>query len=57
MRQLFTAVFVLVLLALNWVAIHDILEGEPNVWMEWTFVIGSAFLLAVYWFRKTRHAG
>lgn len=48
---------VLVLLALNWAAMHDIIKGEPNLWMEWSFVIGSVLLLLVYVTRKIRQPG
>jgi hypothetical protein len=46
--------FVLALLALDWVTLHYILKGEPDVWLEWSFVIGSVLLLA-YTVRKIRH--
>lgn len=48
MKQIFFWGFVLALAALNWAALHDILTGESNVWMEWSFVIGSALLVVVY---------
>jgi len=54
MRKTLIAVSVLVLLALNWAALHDILKGEQNVWMEWSFVLGSALLLIIVLMRKMR---
>jgi len=57
MKRLFFWLFVLALAALNWAALHDILKGEPNPWMEWAFVIASAMLLAVYTLRKVREPG
>lgn len=44
------------LAALNWAALHDILRGEPNVWMEWTVVALSLALVAVTVFRNLRRA-
>ena len=46
----------LALAALNWAALHDILKGEPNVWMEWTIVTLSLALVAVTVLRKLRRA-
>jgi uncharacterized membrane protein YdcZ (DUF606 family) len=57
LRKTATAILVLVLLALNWAALHDIIKGEPNLWMEWSFVIGSVLLLLVYATRKIRQPG
>ena len=54
MRKILIAVSVLAVLALNWAALHDILKGEQNVWMEWSLVIGSAYLLIIYSIRKMR---
>jgi len=56
MKRLFFWLFVPVVGAINWAALHDILKGEPNPWMEWTFVIASAFLLSAYSLRKSREA-
>lgn len=56
MRKILIAVSVLALLALNWAALHDILKGEQNVWMKWSFVLGSALLLIIVLMRKTRQS-
>ena len=56
MRRIFLALFVLVVLALNWAALHDILKGETDVWLEWSFVISSLLLLFVYMIRKVHHS-
>jgi len=37
----------LVVLALVWAALHDIIKGEQDVWMEWLFVFISFTLLIV----------
>ena len=37
----------LVLLALDWAALHDNIKGEQDVWMEWSFVLLSLILLVV----------
>jgi len=54
MKRFFFWVFVLALAALNWAALHDILKGEQDVWMEWTIVFLSALLLLSYLVRKIR---
>jgi hypothetical protein len=47
LRKTATAILVLVLLALNWAALHDIIKGEPTLdGME--LQIGSVLLLLVY---------
>jgi hypothetical protein len=37
----------LILVALDWAALHDILKGEPNVRMEWAVVALSAAVVAL----------
>jgi hypothetical protein len=39
LRKTATAMLVLVLPALNWAALHDIIKGEPNLGMEWLLVL------------------
>ncbi len=48
MKRVLFWLFVLALVALNWAALHDILKGEPNVWLEWTAVVISVALLGVW---------
>lgn len=53
------AVFIvgcLILAALNWTALHDILKGEPDVWIEWMIVVTST-LLVVTIAAKNRRTG
>ena len=45
----------LLVLTLNWAALHDIFVGEPDDWMVWLFMIGSALLLVSYFIGETRH--
>ena len=52
MKQILFWIFLLALAALNWVALHDILKGEPNVWMEWTTVVASITLLVIWTGRR-----
>jgi hypothetical protein len=54
MKRLFFWLFVLLIGALDWAALHDILNGEPDTWLEWTFVIASALLLLIFLFRKAK---
>jgi len=44
----------LVLTALNWAALHDIIKGEPDTRLEWTFFLASAALVTLALI-KTRH--
>jgi len=37
---------VLILLALEWTALHDILKGEPNLYLEYAVVIFSIILIS-----------
>jgi hypothetical protein len=53
MRKAAIAIFLLILLALDWAALHDIIQGEVTVGMEWAFVIGSVLLLLAYASRKS----
>lgn len=53
-RRVLWGVGALLLLALNWAAWHDILKGERDVWLEWTFVIVSLVLGIAYLARKWR---
>ena len=48
MKRILFWLFVLALAALNWAALHDILKGEPDVWLEWTTVVISVALLGVW---------
>jgi RsiW-degrading membrane proteinase PrsW (M82 family) len=53
MRRIWIVLFVLALLALDWVTLHDILKGEPDGWLEWSFIIGGVLLLLAFAVRKT----
>ena len=55
MQRIWIALFVLALLALDWVALHDIFRGESDVWLEWSFVVGILLLLMYSVVRKRRH--
>ena len=37
---------VLILLALDWAALHDILKGEPNLYLEYAVVMFSIILIS-----------
>ncbi len=52
MKRVLFWLFVLALVVLNWAALHDILKGEPNVWLEWTAVVISVALLGVWTGRR-----
>jgi 4-amino-4-deoxy-L-arabinose transferase-like glycosyltransferase len=46
-NRILLVAILLVLLALDWAALHDILRGEPNQWMEWAVVALSAAVVAL----------
>lgn len=55
MKRLALTLFVLVLLALDWAALHDILKGnEPNNYSEYTTLAASALILAALAWRWRR---
>lgn len=54
MNKIFFWLFVIILAAFNWAALHDILKGEQDVWAEWATVAATFFLLIVYLLRKFR---
>ncbi len=56
MRKVLIGALSLLLLGVDWAALHDILKGERDVWLEWAFLIASALLLAVSLARRLRRA-
>lgn len=54
MKRTFLRLLVLAIAAVNWAALHDILKGETDAWLEWIFVGVSILLLGAYFFRKIR---
>jgi len=42
LRRLIWAAVILLILALDWAALHDILRGEPNPVIEWIMLAVSA---------------
>lgn len=62
-KKVLIAMLVLILLALDWAALHDILKGEADVSLEYSMVLVSVFVFAALVlsrFRqrshRTRHA-
>jgi hypothetical protein len=51
MKKWLIALGFLILFALDWAALHDIIIGEQDVWMEWLFVLASLILLVVVIYR------
>jgi len=49
---------IIVLLALDWAALHDILKGEADVWAEYTTVLLSLVIFGALLLRRLqrRHA-
>jgi xanthine/uracil permease len=47
MRRVLVIGCVLLLGALNWAALHDILKGEPDLRAEWAVVISTLVLAVV----------
>lgn len=55
-RKILGGILVLMVSAMDWAALHDIIKGEPDVWMEWTFVIVSLPLLCIYLYKLWRRS-
>lgn len=45
---------VLILLALDWAALHDIFRGEPNLYLEYAVVMFSIILISAVIFTALR---
>jgi len=56
MRKVWTVLFGLIVLALDWAALHDIIQGEADVWLEGVFLAASLSLFVVYLLRGRREA-
>ena len=56
LRKGLIGLLILAVLALDWAALHDIIKGEPDAWMEWTFVLGSLLLGGLYIYRFLRRS-
>ena len=54
MKRILQSIGWLLLIALNWVALHDILEGEADVRGEWAIVVATVVLVATYWALRPR---
>jgi len=48
MKLLVASMGILALLLLNWAALHDILEGEADVRLEW-FVVSLSLVVLAGW--------
>lgn len=47
MKAILLLVIVVVLLALDWAALHDILKGEPNLYAEYGMIILSVIIFGI----------
>ncbi|MGB3904729.1 MAG: hypothetical protein WBB22_07380 [Anaerolineae bacterium] len=56
-KKLSLAAILLVLLALGWAALHDILKGEPNLYGEYGMLVLSAILFTALTFVILRKRG
>ena len=56
MKKWLVALGFLVLLTLDWAALHDIIKGEQDVWLEWLYVLVSIIFLVfvIYKWLKVR---
>jgi hypothetical protein len=56
MKKWLVALGFLVLLTFDWAALHDIIKGEQDVWLEWLYVLASIILLffVIYKWLKVR---
>ena len=53
-RRILGGILVLLVLGMDWAALHDILKGEADVWLEWVFLIASLPLLIIYFYKLWR---
>ena len=53
-RALLLSAVVLVLLALDWAALHDISKGEPNLYGEYGMLVFSAIVFGLLAFAGLR---
>ena len=56
-KAVLITVAVVILLALDWAALHDILKGEPDLSSEYAVVVSSALIFGamfVVWLRKSK---
>ncbi len=60
MKTLLLVGIVVLLLALDWAALHDILKGEPNLYAEYGMILFSIIMFGVMIFiglrRKNKKA-
>jgi len=56
MKRITLVTTALVIFALDWAALHDIVKGEPNLYGEYAVLIFSPFLLGavIFLYRKVR---
>ncbi|MGB3904070.1 MAG: hypothetical protein WBB22_04045 [Anaerolineae bacterium] len=57
MRDIVLIAIVLILLALDWAALHDILKGEPDLYGEYGMLVFSAIVFGVLTFARLRKRG
>ncbi len=57
MKNLLAVAIVLLLLALDWAALHDILKGEPNLYGEYGVVAFSLIIFGTLIFIGLRGRG
>lgn len=58
-KKLLIASVVIILPALDWAALHDILKGEANTTFEYTIVVFSLVvfgLLFLFWNKNRKHS-
>jgi len=52
LQKIFLWPIVLIILALDWGALHDILKGEPNPYLEYGVLILSIFVFGrILWYK------
>lgn len=48
MKKLLVVLFLATLFVLNWAAMHDIVSGESDIYLEYTFVLISILALPLW---------
>ncbi len=57
MRTILLLGLIALLLALDWAALHDILKGEPDPYMEYGMILLSVAMFGLVIFIKLRRRG
>lgn len=52
MKKIALTLIILIIFALDWAALHDILKGEPDTYLEYAVLFVSLVIFGVFIFKK-----